>query len=148
MSHKTRGFSLIEIMIALAVSAIALAAFLTVFSKNNSHAVGSRNKTVAILMAQSLMDDIESHAYGQPAPQWWSEEKENPVSVWIGGREQRMDYQKSVAYENGSFVGDGDGNETSDVVTITINWRENFGNDQQASSDANKELFVRVPVWR
>ena len=146
MNKKNKGFSLIEIMIALAVSTVALVAFLTVFTKNNSHAVGSRNRTVAILMAQSLMDDMETHTYGQPAPRWWEEENEAPVTVWVGGREQKMDFQKTITYENGSFIGDSSGN--SDLVTITIHWREDFGNDQAAASSANKELLVRVPVWR
>jgi prepilin-type N-terminal cleavage/methylation domain-containing protein len=141
-----KGFSLIEIVIALAVSTVALLAFLTVFAKNNDHAVGSRNRTVAILMAQGLMDDIESHTYGEPEPVWWSQAEERPVTVWVTGREQNMRFHKTVSYENGSCVGQG--NETSDVVTVAITWREGFGDDQSQTTDDNKELQVRVPVWR
>lgn len=143
--NKRRGFSLIEIMIALAVCSIALLAFLTVFANNNDHALGSRNRSVAILMAESLMDDIESHTYGAPAPAGWADEVEEPVSVWVGSRQQQMVFHKSIAFENGSFVGDGSG--SSDMVTLTITWREGFGEDQIAGDD-NKELRVRVPVWR
>ena len=50
-----------EILIALAVCTVALVAFLGVFAKNNDHALGSRNRSVAILLAESLMDDIETH---------------------------------------------------------------------------------------
>jgi prepilin-type N-terminal cleavage/methylation domain-containing protein len=142
---KNRGFSLIEIMIALAVSVVALLSFLTVFTNNNNHAVGSRNRSVAILLAESLMDDIDAHTYGNPEPLRWTRETEDPVSVWVSGREQKMEFHKSVTYENGSFVGQG--NDSSDLVTITLSWREGFGNDQ-ASGNQNKELQVRVPVWR
>ena len=140
-----RGFSLIEIMIAMAVAAVALVAFLTVFSTNNDHALGSRNRSVAIMLCQSLMDDIEAHTFGDPAPQRWGEAEEDPVSVWVSGREQQMQFHKRIAYENGSFVGAG--SESSDLVTITVTWREGFGDDQ-TSGDDNKELEVRVPVWR
>ena len=145
MTSLKRGFSLVEIMIALAVCAVALVAFLNVFAKNNDHALGSRNRSVAILLAQSLMDDIETHTYGAPEPRRWTQNEEKPVSVWVSGREQQMLFHKTVAYENGSFVGQGAGE--SDLVTVTITWREGFGDDQTTGND-NKELEVRVPVWR
>ena len=144
--RQQRGFSLIEIMIALAVSVVALGAFLSIFANNNDHAVGSRNRSVAIMLAESLMDDIEAHKYGAPEPLRWSQAEEKPVSVWVSGREQKMEFNKSMVYENGSFVGNSNGN--SDLVTITISWREGFGDDQTGALDTNKELQVRVPVWR
>lgn len=142
---RVKGFSLIEIIIALAVAAIALTAFLTVFSKNNKHALGSRNRSVAIMLCQSMMDDIETHTYGAPEPRRWRQTLEKPVTVWVNGRAQKVEFHKSVAYENGSFVGTS--TETNDVVTVTVTWREAFGQDQSSTAD-NKELVVRVPVWR
>jgi prepilin-type N-terminal cleavage/methylation domain-containing protein len=142
---KRQGFSLIEIMIALAIAGVALVSFLTIFANNNDHAIGSRNRTVAILLAEGLMDDIESHTYGNPEPIRWTQETEDPVTVWVNGRDQRMEFSKSLTYDNGSFVGQGA--ESSDLVTITITWREGFGNDQVSGND-NKELVVQVPVWR
>ncbi|MFA5506435.1 MAG: prepilin-type N-terminal cleavage/methylation domain-containing protein [Vulcanimicrobiota bacterium] len=144
MSNR-RGFSLMEIVIALAVCCVALVAFLSIFAKNNDHALGSRNRSVAILLAESLMDDIEAHTYGTPQPRRWTQTEEAPVEVWVSGREQQMKFHKTVTFENGSFVGDGSGDK--DLITITITWREGFGDDQ-TSGDDNKELQVRVPVWR
>lgn len=141
-----RGFSLIEILIALGVSVVALVAFLTIFSNSSDHAVGSRNRSVAIIICEGLMDDIEAHTYGNPEPQVWSRAEESPVEVWVNGRRQQMKFHKSVTYENGSFVGNS--NESSDLVTITISWRDGFGNQQASVGDNNKELQVRVPVWR
>jgi hypothetical protein len=134
-----------EIVIALAVT---LVAFLTVFGNSNKLAVGSRNRSVAIMMAQGLMDDIETHTYGDPEPQWWAAKDESPVTVWVGHREQKMPFHKELAYENGSFVGKAAGDR--DVVTVTITWREGLGDNQtdQALTGDNKELEVRVPVWR
>ena len=146
MTNHKRGFSLMEILIALAICLVAMVAFLGVFAKNNDHALGSRNRSVAILLAESLMDDIETHTYGAPEPRRWTESEEKPVSVWVSGREQQMLFHKTVSYENGSFVGQGAGE--TDMVTVTITWREGFGDDQTTTGDDNKELEVRVPVWR
>lgn len=146
MTAARRGFSLMEILIALGVAGLALAVMLTTLSTSNQHALGSRNRSVAILMAQSLMDDIETHKFGDPKPQWWDEAEEEPVDVWIAGRQQKMVFQKTVTCE-GSFVGNGTANK--DLVTITITWRENFGATQTGAGETNnKELEVRVPVWR
>ncbi len=146
--RKKRGFSLMEIIIALAVTVVALVAFLTVFSSSNTHAVQSRNRSVAILMVQSLMDDIETHTYGDPEPIWWTQTTEDPVTVWVSGRQQKMEFQKEITYQNGSLIGNS--NNSSDLVTITVTWREGIGDSQtdQAITEHNKQLQVQVPVWR
>ena len=147
MRH-TRGFSLMEIIVSMAVSLVILVAFLGVFSNSNQAAVASRNRGVAIVLAQGMMDDIETHTYGNPAPLRWGETEETPVMVWVGDRQQRAVFEKTVSYENGSFVGAASG--ASDVVTVTITWREGVGDRQTDSSltNDNKKLEVRVPVWR
>lgn len=150
MMRKQRGFSVMEIVISLAVTLVVLVSLLTVFSSSNKVAVASRNRSVAILLAQGLMDDIETHTYGHPRPQAWpaTPEETAPVRVFVGNREQAMIFQKSVTFENGSFVGEGTGQH--DLATITITWSEGIGNNQtdQALTSAIKELEVRVPVWR
>lgn len=142
------GFSLLEIIIALAVSLVVLVAFLTVFSNSNRVAVASRHRSVAIVIAQGMMDDIEAHTYGNPAPANWSQSQEEPVYVWVGDRQQKMAFEKTVSFQNGSFVGDS--TESSDLVTLVVSWREGVGDTQtdQALTAHNKKLEVQVPVWR
>lgn len=139
---------MLEIIIALAVSLVVLVAFLTVFSNGNRVAVASRHRSVAIVIAQGMMDDVEAHTYGNPAPADWSERQEEPVFVWVGERQQKMAFEKTVRFQNGSFVGNGV--ENSDLVTITVTWREGVGDTQtdQALTAHNKKLEVQVPVWR
>lgn len=146
--RQARGFTVIEILMALGMAAVGLLVILSVFSSSSAHALQSRNRSVAILMANSLMDDIESHTYGDPEPTAWTVEDEEPVTVYVVGRQQHMRFHKQIRYENGSFVGQSAGN--SDVVTLTITWKEGPGDDQvqQAGSNDNKELEIRVPVWR
>ena len=143
-----RGFSVMEIIVALAVALIILVAFLTVFTNSNEVAVASRNRSIAILLAQGMMDDIDTHTFGNPAPQRWSVKAEHPVTVWVGDREQKVVFEKTVTYENGSFVGQTSGR--SDVVTVVVTWREDVGDTQadQATTSDNKKFEVKVPVWR
>lgn len=144
--RKHAGFTLTELILAFAVGLGALLVFLSVFGTSGRQALQTRNRSVAILLAETLLDEIEAHPYGEPAPRYWTEEIDTPVSVRIAGRPQEMVFHKHLTYENGSFVGAGAG--VSDVVTITITWREGAGDQQTADPNLNKELVVRVPVWR
>lgn len=135
---RQRGFSLMEIVITLAISAVVLGALLSVFTTSNSHSVASRHRVVAIQIAESLMDDVETHRFGHPEPLSWKERELEPVKVWVSGRPQVMKFHQSVSYENGSAVGTASG--SSDIVTITISWNEDNDNPQS--------LEVRVPVWK
>ncbi|MGE0493894.1 MAG: type II secretion system protein [Vulcanimicrobiota bacterium] len=144
---KNRAFTIIEVSLALALICISLLVMLSVFSTSSQHALQSRNRSVAMLIANSLMDDIETHTFGDPEPRWWAEETEQPVTVWVAGRQQQMVFHKTVTYENGSCVGQTAGN--SDVVTVKVTWKEGVGDDQvEELLLENKELEVRVPVWR
>ena len=148
MRRPKSGFSLAECIIALLVAALALVTFLSVFSSGSRHAVQSRNRTVAILMAETLFDEIEAHPYGEPAPTWWTSQSDEPVEVIVNGRPQQMLFHKRIDYANGSFIGNTNGNE--DLLTITISWRENVGDRQSGVvvPQDNKVLSLEVPVWR
>lgn len=142
---RHRGFSITELILAFAVGIGALLVFLSVFSSSGRHALQTRNRAVAILLAESLMDEIEAHPYGEPEPRYWTEQVDQPVTVRVDGLPQEMIFHKTLSYDNGSFVGQAAG--TNDVVTVTITWKEGVGDDQTTTPD-NKELVVQVPVWR
>lgn len=134
-----RGMALTEMIMAIFIAAIAFYVFLTVFGAGARHAVQTRNRTAAIMLAQSLMDEIEAHPYGEPAPQSWANGVKEPVVVWVNGRPQQMKFTQQLTFQNRSFLGEAAGN--SDLVTIRITWQEAVGKDI-------KDLEVRVPVWR
>lgn len=145
---RKRGFTLVEVLMALAVIAVALLVFLSVFSSSGHHAVQSRNRTVAVMLAQTLLDEFEAHPYGEPEPPSWQETTEEPVTVWVQGRKQEMVFHKEITCANGSFVGDS--TENQDLITLTITWSEGVGDKLTEGVVAadNKELQVQYPVWR
>lgn len=62
MLKKKTGFTLLEVMIAMAILAIALVAVFQMQSQSISMASESRFMTTASLLAQSKMADIEADA--------------------------------------------------------------------------------------
>lgn len=138
--------SFVEILIAVAVAGLAMMVFLSVFGTSGKHAVQTRNRTAATMLAHSLIDEIEAHPYGEPAPKAWNTGWVTPVDVWVNGRPQEMRFHQTLTFENGSFVGTKDG--VQDVVTVTLTWKEGVGNDQTSTAQDNKQMVVRVPVWK
>jgi len=59
---KTSGFTLMEVMIAMAILAIALVAIFQLQSQSISMATDSRFMTTAALLAQSKMVEVETAA--------------------------------------------------------------------------------------
>lgn len=139
--NARKGLGIIELLFALALMATAILTLLSVFSKSSRHAVMSRNRTVAILVCHSMLDELKAHTYGSPAPENWSETREAPVTVYVEGRPQQMEFRKTLSYANGSFVGEGTGD--SDEVTIKVEWNEGIGVNLGL-----KELTIKAPVWR
>lgn len=148
---KKRGFSLIEIMIALGLVVFGFFTFFSVFATSSQHSIQTRNRAVANLLAQSYLEEFEAHTYGDPAPEKWKEEEDRPLRLVARGRETEFKFHKAITFQNGSFVGESD--ENHDLVKVVITWRE-LGGDRQTSGSAagggddNKMLEVEVPVWR
>jgi hypothetical protein len=149
MLKRRRGLSLVESILALCIVLMAFLVFMSVFSSSSRATVQSRNRTGAILLANTLIDEFEAHPYGAPAPKWWTSTQDQPLAVWVEGKQPLMAYHKKLEYEKGgSFVGNGNGDD--DVVVVTISWQE-AGGDPQAGvvvPTDNKVLKFRYPVWR
>jgi hypothetical protein len=141
-----------EIILGLALIVIALVAFLSISSSSTQQALQSRNHTVAIVLANTLFDEVQAHQlqhYGEPPPKDWSATVQHPVQAWVEGRVQQMDFHAAVNTTNGSFT-DKAKTENYDNVNITISWHEGEGNPQAGVIDPkdNKVYSVLVAVWR
>ena len=151
--NRRRALSLPEALLALSLVLMAFVVFMSVFSSSSRATVQSRNRTGAILLANTLMDEFEAHPYGAPAPKWWTSTEDRPLGVWVEGKAPLMAYHKKIEYEKSagntsSFVGTASGED--DVVLVTISWQEAGGDPQSGvviPSD-NKVLKFRYPVWR
>jgi hypothetical protein len=141
---KRRALALVEIIIALAVVIMAFFVLIQVFSSNYKYSTMSRTRSIAGVLAQSLMDEVESHPYGTPRPLSWAEGDETPAQVWIEGRPQDVTMHKKIEYTGGL---DGTKPDDTDLVTITVSWREGLGEDKNAKN-GDHQLVVKVPVWR
>ncbi|MGE0491547.1 MAG: hypothetical protein AB7S38_20215 [Vulcanimicrobiota bacterium] len=146
-----RGFSVVEIVIALILMTLGFFTFFSVFSSSARQSAQSRMRTLAARVAINYLEEFEAHPYGEPAPKNWSEETDTPAVLFIKGRQQQMILHKKIEFQNGSFIGNAADN--NDIVTLTLTWRENVGNDQTQGAptnhaEDNKELVVQVPVWR
>ena len=165
-----RAYSLMEVIIASVLICTSFLILFSVFSSSSSLAVQSRNRSVALILAQSWMEEIRAHPYGAPPPEHWADEIETPVVAWVEGNPQDMNFWKTISYSNGSFIG----NSTLDYdeVTVVFEWEENVGNRQTSSlffppaaagsrattmsgprrpppaDPHTKKLEFRVPVWR
>ncbi|HXE73498.1 MAG TPA: prepilin-type N-terminal cleavage/methylation domain-containing protein [Candidatus Nitrosotenuis sp.] len=136
-----RGFTIIEILITMLVLAACFVALFMVFSGGARQAVASRNRTVAMLWAQSLLEEIRAHPYGTPEPASWKVEQPAPVRVWVEGRPQDMTFTQKITYANASFIGKS--SQDTDEITLTISWRE-----ASAQGDGIESLTVKTAVWR
>jgi len=137
--RRGRGLGIVELLVALALMVTALFTLITVFSRSSRYAVMSRNRTVAILVCHSTMDELKAHKFGTPPPKSWSEPI-SPVTIYADGRPQSMDFKRTITYGD-AFVGKANGN--ADEATITVEWDEGIG-----SNNGHKTMTVKVPVWR
>jgi hypothetical protein len=146
--RRPRGLTVMEAILAITILVMAFMVFMTVFSSSSRLTIQSRDRTAAIMLCNSLMDELEAHPWGAPAPKSWSLPVQQPVGVWVEGRHTQMVFHAKVEFENGSAVGLVDGDQ--DVATITISWREGTGTKQPGVvvPDDNKVLTARYPVWR
>lgn len=119
--NKKSGFTIIEVLITIFIIASGFLVLFTVFQLHVLHATQSRNRIVAEIIADSLVEEMRAHYYGQTAPRSWTD----PVKIIAVINGFRIDtiYQKQIQYGNGSFT-DQNVNQDTDTATITISWVE------------------------
>lgn len=149
--QQARGFSLIEVMIALSLAVFGFFTFFSVFSSSSMQVTQSQNRTLANLLAQNFLEEFQAHTFGQPAPEHWELKEDRSFVMVVKGREKKFVFHRIIEYENGSFVGTSNGDQ--DLVTMTITWKEMVGKNQVVGNptgfpEDNKMLKIQVPVWR
>lgn len=139
MRVQSRGINLIEILLATCVLLVAFVFVITAFSGSARQAIQSRNRKLAILTAQSWLDEVRAHDFGKPAPASWPINKPGleTYRFVVSGKEQLAEFPVEMTFENGSLIGKG--LENFDRVTIVVRWEETLSGDAQ-SQQRQREL--------
>lgn len=143
-----RGFSLVEILMAAVVISVVFIAFMSVFRSSYQYASTTRNRAIGIVLGRSLLEEVEAHPYGSPAPRNWASGQDVPARIWIEGRPISILFHKKITFANASFVGKGKKNEQYDVVSILLSWKDSTGPRQTNSAGDNQQMRLTVPVWQ
>ncbi|MFA5506096.1 MAG: prepilin-type N-terminal cleavage/methylation domain-containing protein [Vulcanimicrobiota bacterium] len=143
-----RGFSLAEVICAVAVLVVGLLVVVTSFSLQLRHATQTRERQLAVQLAENLLEEITAHRYGRPKPESWGRPDkpgEFDYFVVIDGRKVQAHYSFYVTggeRSNGSFFGKG--KDATDELKVVVQWREPEGDDRWEE----RTLEFEVPVWR
>ncbi len=140
-SRDYPGFTMIEVIITVFIIASGFLLLYTVFSLHVRQSLLARNRISVELIADSIIEEIQAHPYGEPAPDSWK--NPNITYAIIQGHKIMITYKKEITFDNKSFIGETDGN--SDMVTIKITWAEGTGTEGSGRLRTYKES---VPVRR
>ena len=142
---KRRGLTIIEVLICMAVLVVGILVIVSSFSINLRQSTQTRERLLADLVMESLVEEVLAHPYGDRAPATW-QQGEKSFEFIVEGREQQTRFVQSVSTAkngNGSFLGTGQGH--FDQVTLTVKWTEASGVGNAAQ---DKTLSLDLSVRR
>ena len=112
---RRRGFGIAEALLTICICFMAFAVFMSVFSNASRATVQSRNRTAAVLLANTLLDELEAHPYGQKRPQSWDTKVDHPVNVWVEGNKVEMDFHKEIVFETRGAIGESENERDMEI---------------------------------
>ncbi len=129
------GFTFTEILVSIFIIFAGFFVIISVLKLSALHATQSRHAIVARLIADSLIEEVTAHTYGEPAPPSWTE-PHYIISVFQG-RKLNVKFERKIEYQNGSFVGNTEGD--TDELLIIIKWAEGTGLHSRSVEKTYKE---------
>lgn len=144
-----RGFTIIEVIVTIAVLLTGILVIVSSFSMNLRQSSQTRERLLADVVMESLIEEVLAHPYGDPAPPTWNS-NEMEFEYIIEGRAQQTKFVRTVALKqgtsNGSFFGQGaDDKQNLDQVTLKVTWTEPTG---VGEAGVDKELSLDLTVRR
>ena len=158
---RSRGFSLVEVLIAAAILLYAAWAFFSIYAVSARESVHSQMLYLADLTGDSVLEEVEAHQYGRSAPASWGLPQNRGVGEWqtvsydviVDSKKVKTVFHVRWQVENGSFLGSA--SVPSDRVSVVISWQEGEGEDPDYGAfngvyfqGDNRHMIVEVPVWR
>jgi prepilin-type N-terminal cleavage/methylation domain-containing protein len=148
LMRQRRGFTIIEVVIAMVVLAIGIMVIISSFSMNLRQSSQTREELMANLIMESLIEEVLDHTYGDAPPSTWKGGQVSFPGV-VDGRTvqsvftQKVDISKKTG--SGSFFGQGDKGTNTDVVTMTVTWTQASA---EGSAGQDKILTADLTVTR
>ena len=143
-----KGFTIIEVLVATVVLVLGLLVIVTSFGVDLRHSAQTREKQLALFVAENLLEEIAAHPFGLPKPKRWGSRElpqEYEFFVVVDGRQVQNKYKHFVEYGDGatgSFFGHS--KKDFDRVRVVISWRE-----QEAQGNFEvRTLEFETDVWR
>jgi prepilin-type N-terminal cleavage/methylation domain-containing protein len=121
-----RAFSLIEVMVAMFVLAVAGGAILMGLMLSLSQGKESQERVMAQIIAGSVIDELKAHPYGstKPLAGWQSDgqsfTRQQTVATIVNGLESPIPYQMKITPVASTQDG-------ADEVQVEIDWNEPSG---------------------
>lgn len=143
---NTRGLTMMELLVAMVVLAVGSFVVIQTFSQNLRHSSQSRQRMLAALVMENLVEEVLAHPYGAPRPSRWNEGAVNLTFI-VEGRPQVTRFFCSVEANpdrgNGSFFGRS--NQGTDLLDLSVGWSESSG---PGSSAQERNLTLDLVVRR
>jgi hypothetical protein len=160
MNRNRRGYTILEIVLASVLLLYVSLAFYSLHAATAKQGVHSQFLSLADMTCDSLLEEVEAHRFGMPAPADWGLQGPGPgewqtleYDIWLAGKKVQTIFHTQWHLQNGSFTGHSF--ESQDLVTIVVSWREGQGEDRPYGEFSeiyfpgdNRHLVVQVPVWR
>lgn len=142
---RNRGLTMMEVLVSVAVLAFGTFVVIGTFSQNLRHSSQSRQRMMAALVMENLVEEVLAHPYGMAAPTDWKDD-ERDLTFIVEGRPQITRFTCNVAQNaedgNGSFFGKAE--SSTDLVTLSVAWSESSGlGNASQNHDLSLDLVVR-----
>jgi prepilin-type N-terminal cleavage/methylation domain-containing protein len=127
MARPRNGLTLIEMMIALFLVAIAFSALVAVFPAVYRHSAQSRNRFLAQQAGRNVIETLRAVPWGKPAPAF--ARQDHVFDQVVEGERHFLRFKvKEIKFEPANATGDGpDPRSPVSQVRVTLEWREGTG---------------------
>lgn len=144
--RRHAGFTLIEIIVSIAVLAVGLAVVLGSFSIDLRQSSQTRSEMTAQVVMESLIEETQAHHYGIPAPTTWNGTVVSFPTVVEGRRVQnQFTTRVTVDPEKGNSSSLGATQGSIDTLLLQVEWDEPAGPGARAE---HRELKLSLSVAR
>ncbi len=140
-SPKKAGFTIIEVIVTIAVLVVGILVIISSFSLNLRESAQSRQRLLADVVLENLVEEVLAHPYGEPPPASWTGGKKSFEFI-VEGRRQLTEVTQNVLQAsdgNGSYFGKSE--RDTDRLTLSVEW-------QEASVERPQVLSVDLTVRR